>query len=132
VEKVTNIKINHTCDVCRKIVRSGTTAMTMVKKVERRTLQFKTFNLNVLKKFVKTENCNVLSELKQEKIGKGAKDPFNLYYQENTVKGQKAQGPELIRQTWKKYTNNIISLSVSSKMITKVILAESVNASIQN
>ncbi len=37
--------------------------------------------------------------LKQEKIGKGAKDAFNLYYQENTVKGQKAQGPQLIRQT---------------------------------
>ncbi len=42
------------------------------------------------------------------------------------MKGQKAQGSQLIRQTCKKYTNNIISLSVSSKMITKVILAESV------
>ncbi len=56
--------------------------------------------------------------LKQEKIGKGAKDAaFNLYYQENTMKGQKAQGPQFIRQTCKKSTNNIISLSVSSKII---------------
>jgi hypothetical protein len=49
------------------------------------------------------------------------------------VKGQEAKGPELIRQAWKKYTNNSISLSVSSKTIMRIILAESVfnsNASI--
>ncbi len=63
---------------------------------------------------------------KTENYEKEKKHEYNLYYQENTVKGQETKGPQLIRQAWKKYTNNSISLSVSSKMIIQIILAESI------